>query len=55
LPRRSSVGGETLLPETSSPSRKRSDEGKGKQAKSPSRGKVFRPERLVSKIDSALR
>lgn len=54
LPRRSSVGGETLLPETGSPSRKRSDKGKGKQAKSPSRGKVFRPERLVSKIDSAL-
>ena len=57
LPRRSSVAGETQLPEVGSPSRKRSDKaekGKGKQAKSPSRGKVFRPERLVSKIDSAL-
>ena len=62
-PRRSSVAGETtLLPETSPPSRKRRDKaekkekgkGKGKQAKSPTRGKVFRPERLVSKLDSAL-
>jgi hypothetical protein len=58
LPRRSSVGGEMLLPEASSssspsPSRKRSDKaekGKGKQQpKRPSRGKVFRSERLVCK------
>ena len=57
LPRRSSAGGEMLLPEASSPSpsQKRSDKtekgkGKGKQQpKSPSsRVKVFRPERLVS-------
>lgn len=57
LPRRSSVAGETLLPEAGSPSRKRYDKavkGKGKQSKNSSRGKVFRPERLVSKIDSAL-
>ena len=61
LPRRSSAGGEMLLPETSSPSPSqrrgdRSEKGKGKQPKSPSssRGKVFRPERLVSKLDSAL-
>ena len=60
LPRRSSVGGEMLLPEASSPSPSqkrgdRSEKGKGKQPKSPSsRGKVFRPERLVSKLDSAL-
>jgi hypothetical protein len=56
------VGGEMLLPEASSssspsPSRKRSDKaekGKGKQQpKRPSRGKVFRSERLVSKLDSA--
>ena len=59
LPRRSSTaGGEMLLPEASSPppSQKRSDKsekGKGKQRKNPSRGKVFRPERLVSKLDSA--
>ena len=63
-PRRSSVAGETtLLPEASPPSRKRRDKtekekekgkGKGKQSKSPTRGKVFRPERLVSKLDSAL-
>ena len=58
LPRRSSAGGEMLLPEASSPpspSQKRSDKtekGKGKQRKSSSRGKVFRPERLVSKLES---
>jgi hypothetical protein len=59
LPRRSSAGGEMLLPEASSPpspSQKRSDnkteKGKGKQRKSPSRGKVFRPERLVSKLET---
>ena len=58
LPRRSSTaGGEMLLPEASSPppSQKRSDKsekGKGKQRKNSSRGKVFRPERLVSKLDS---
>ena len=59
LPRRTSAGGEMLLPEASSPSpsQKRCDKtekGKGKQPKSPYRGKVFRPERLVSKLDSAL-
>jgi hypothetical protein len=58
LPRRSSAVGEMLLPEASSPSpsQKRSDKtekGKGKQPKSPSsRGKVFRSERLVSKLDT---
>jgi len=60
MPRRSSAAGEMLLPEASSlssPSQKKSDKtekGKGKQAKTPSRGKVFRPERLVSKLDSAI-
>ncbi|KAF8500373.1 hypothetical protein F5888DRAFT_1380061 [Russula emetica] len=66
LPRRSSAAGEMLLPaeaSSPSPSRRRSDKtekgkgkGKGKQPKSSSssRGKVFRPERLVSKLDSAL-
>ena len=58
LPRRSSAGGEMLLPEASSPpspSQKRSDKtekGKGKQRKNLSRGKVFRPERLVSKLET---
>jgi hypothetical protein len=57
LPRRASAG-EVFLPEASSPSspsQKRSDKtekGKGKQRKSSSRGKVFRPERLVSKLES---
>jgi hypothetical protein len=61
MPRRSSAAGEMLFTEASSlssPSQKKSDKtekGKGKQAKSPSRGKVFRPERLVSKLDSARR
>jgi hypothetical protein len=57
LPRRSSEVGAVLLPEASSPSpsQKRSEKtekgkGKGKQPKSPSsHGKVFRPDRLVSK------
>jgi hypothetical protein len=58
LPRRSSAVGEMLLPEASSPpspSQKRNDKtekGKGKRRKSPSRGKVFRPERLVSKLET---
>jgi hypothetical protein len=60
LPRRSSMGIEAMHPDGSSPSQKRSDQarkGKGK-AKQTRRGapiaKTFSPERLVSKLDSAL-
>lgn len=64
LPRRSSMAGEMLHPDTSAPlSPKRYDnskagkgkgKGKAKERKSPSRGKTFSPERLVSKLDLAL-
>jgi len=61
LPHRSSMGGEVQLSDASSPSQKRGDKagkgkrkGKVKQTKSPTRGKTFSPERLVSKLDSAL-
>jgi hypothetical protein len=65
LPHRPSVGGdgggsgsEMLVSEASSPSQKRDKSGKGKgkikQTKSPTRGMTFSPEKLVSKLDSAL-
>ncbi len=57
LPRRGSTGCELLDASSSSSSQKRGDKaekekGKGKQAKGSSRGKVFRSERLVSKIQN---
>ena len=58
------MAGEMLHPDTSAPlSPKRYDnskagkgkgKGKAKERKSPSRGKTFSPERLVSKLDLAL-
>ena len=58
LPHRSSMGGEVPLSDASVSSQKRDKAGKGKgkvkQTKSPTRGKTFSPERLVSKLDSAL-
>jgi hypothetical protein len=66
LPRRLSVAGEALHPDTSvsgggplSPKRydnSKAGKGKGKakETKGPSRGKPFSPERLVSKLDLAL-
>jgi hypothetical protein len=51
------MSGETLLPEASPSSRKRSDKkgkGKEKETKSASRGKVFRSERLEGNFDSSL-
>jgi len=59
LPRQSSMSGDALVSEASSPSQKRGDKagkgkGKAKEAKSPTRVKAFSPERLVSKLDSAL-
>ncbi|KAH9953794.1 hypothetical protein BC827DRAFT_1246303 [Russula dissimulans] len=49
MPRRSSTTDEMSRPDASS-----SGKGKGKQVKTPTRGKTFSPERLVSKLDSAL-
>ena len=62
LPHRPSMGSDMLHPDTSAPlSPKRYDnskagkgKGKAKEGKSPSRGKTFSPERLVSKLDLAL-
>jgi len=59
--RLASAGAELPEASSSSSSQKRGDKaekekgkGKRKQVKNPSRGKVFTPERLVSKLDSAL-